>query len=173
MYATVWLSLLLMTLAKEQRWIKLCTLEKKVLKNEVRLCKLLEKKISWQASISFCFILVPSNVSDLTTLNTSSTSLLAKWSKPLPPNGVITKYEIIVKKEMENKITTSITLQCRNLQKPCPYAYSDNKEVLYIHRTFFFKHLFVRFRKIKLSKSFNIQYSIKRLNNKNVTILSI
>uniref|UniRef100_A0A8W8J4S9 protein-tyrosine-phosphatase n=1 Tax=Magallana gigas TaxID=29159 RepID=A0A8W8J4S9_MAGGI len=72
---------------------------------------------------------VPSNVSDLTTLNTSSTSLLAKWSKPLPPNGVITKYEIIVKKEMENKITSSITLQCRNLQKPCPDAYSDNKEI--------------------------------------------
>uniref|UniRef100_K1R9H5 protein-tyrosine-phosphatase n=1 Tax=Magallana gigas TaxID=29159 RepID=K1R9H5_MAGGI len=72
---------------------------------------------------------VPPNVSDLTTLNTSSTSLLAKWSKPLSPNGVITKYEIIVKKDMENKITSSITLQCRNLQKPCPDAYSDNKEI--------------------------------------------
>lgn len=83
------------------------------------------------------------------TLNTSSTSLLVEWFKPLHPNGVITKYEIIVIKEIENNITKNITLQCQNSKSPCPHAYSDKKEVLYMHRTFFFKHLFVRFRNIK------------------------
>lgn len=79
----------------------------------------------------------------------SSTSLLANWSKPLLPNGVITKYEIIVQNEMENKTTTHLSLQCRNSQRPCPDAESDNKEALHIHLTFFFKHLFIHSRQIK------------------------
>nr|XP_022292898.1 tyrosine-protein phosphatase 10D-like isoform X5 [Crassostrea virginica] len=65
----------------------------------------------------------PSMVTNLITFNTSSTSIAVTWSKPLNPNGVITKYEITVYKfpySEEEKCIRRIVIPCMDCQRHCP-----------------------------------------------------
>lgn len=65
-------------------------------------------------------IVVPSIVTNLVTLNTSSTSIAVSWSKPQKPNGVIKGYQILVWTTMEGKSPEQIiTLRCGSCQRPC------------------------------------------------------
>ena len=61
---------------------------------------------------------MPSSVSSLTAWNTSSTSIAVTWSKPLEPNGVITRYEIDVVHSGAVKCTR--VLNCVDCQRHCP-----------------------------------------------------
>nr|XP_022294957.1 phosphatidylinositol phosphatase PTPRQ-like [Crassostrea virginica] len=64
----------------------------------------------------------PSVVTNLRISNTSSTSIAVTWSKPLKPNGVITKYEIAVYKfpySEEDKCTQRIVLPCSDCHRHC------------------------------------------------------
>lgn len=72
-------------------------------------------------------IVVPSNVPNLVTLNTSSTSIAVSWSKPQKPNGVIKGYQILVWTTMEGKIPEQIiTLRCGSCQRPCHTALTQD-----------------------------------------------
>lgn len=75
-------------------------------------------------------IVVPSNVTNLVTLNTSSTSIAVTWSKPHNPNGVIRSYQIFVRKTNEqeegNNLKQIITLRCGSCQRPCPNALTQD-----------------------------------------------
>ncbi|XP_062587931.1 phosphatidylinositol phosphatase PTPRQ-like [Saccostrea cucullata] len=65
---------------------------------------------------------VPSKVTNLTAVNSSSTSITVKWSKPLNPNGVIIRYVLTVLKDTEEKKCVRVEFNCTECQKPCPYA---------------------------------------------------
>lgn len=69
----------------------------------------------------------PSKVSNLTTSNTSSTSIAVTWLKPEIPNGVISHYKIVVEKVMEESqiLEQNIWLRCVDCQSMCPSAESN------------------------------------------------
>lgn len=72
-------------------------------------------------------VLVPSQVLDLITSNESSKSIAVTWSKPQNPNGVITRYEIFVRKVIERGeiLKQQIRLNCERCQTPCSSAVSN------------------------------------------------
>lgn len=86
------------------------------------------------------FYIEPSDVTNLTTSNTSSTSIVANWYKPRYPNGVITKYELELTKPEAEKCTKLFVFHCVNCQRHCPTDLTSvqNKQV---NTVFYFMHL--------------------------------
>ena len=70
---------------------------------------------------------VPSSVSSLTAWNTSSTSIAVTWSKPLEPNGVITRYEIDVVHSGAVKCTR--VLNCVDCQRHCTTVFKNTVKI--------------------------------------------
>lgn len=66
----------------------------------------------------------PSAVNSLTVTNTSSTSINVTWHKPSETNGVLIKYEIIVRKVVDKnpKSAWRVNLYCGDCKSPCPDA---------------------------------------------------
>lgn len=89
----------------------------------------------------FRLCLGPSEVLNLTTSNTSSTSIAVRWLKPEKPNGVISHYKIIVKKVVEENQTHEkcIWLGCVDCQSMCPSAESNKTVRLFHYRLKFLK----------------------------------
>nr|XP_022293294.1 phosphatidylinositol phosphatase PTPRQ-like isoform X3 [Crassostrea virginica] len=71
---------------------------------------------------------VPSSVTNLTAFNTSSTSIAVAWSKPLEPNGVITKYEIDVVPSETEKCTRRFVLYCVDCHRNCPNVFDSTDQ---------------------------------------------
>lgn len=71
--------------------------------------------------LCYYFFKVPSSVSNLKAWNKSSSSIAVTWSKPLEPNGVITRYEIDVVHSGAVKCTR--VLYCMDCQIHCPTVF--------------------------------------------------
>lgn len=66
----------------------------------------------------FLAISEPDVVQTLSARNTSSTSVSVYWNKPVNTNGVIIKYNLIIKQD--GRCIRRISLNCDDCTSPCP-----------------------------------------------------